>query len=133
MLSLYGRHVAWSQVINMKNRSSIAHGWVFFLFSFCNDRVSLCHSFSTRPGSRPGFWILTGLLGFDQVARVNFFLKKKQKSMGYNHQVFDRILSGQSTRSHQVFPSIIFYSTRSDSYPESVGSWVNSSSRVLKL
>jgi hypothetical protein len=40
------------------------------------------HSFQTRPGSRPGFWVLTGSSGFDRVTgspRVNCFFKSKQR------------------------------------------------------
>jgi hypothetical protein len=68
--------------------------WSLLVINFQNyEHVSLIvrskgggyvceHSFQTRPGSRPRFWILTGSSGFDRVTgspRVNCVFKSKQR------------------------------------------------------
>jgi hypothetical protein len=84
------------------------------------------HSFQTRPGSRPGFWVLTGSSGFDRVTgspRVNCFFKSKQRRFSKKkkqkltscNRVFDRVLPSQPAGSHRVFSSSIFSSTRPSS------------------
>jgi len=87
------------------------------------------HSFQTRLGPRLGSQVLTESPG----RPYQFFLKKskrrrfskKQKLMGRN-RFFDRVnrVVG-SARSHRVFPSSIFSSTRPRSSPGSIRSWVD--------
>jgi len=90
------------------------------------------------PGSR--FW------SGHRVGRVSFFflnqndvilIKKTKKNK--SQRVCNQVLTGssgqlaRSARSHRVFPSSIFSSTRPSSSPGSAGSWIDPPGRVSKL
>jgi hypothetical protein len=105
--------------------------------SIQHSKIDYSHSFQTRPGGRPGprsrFRVLTESPGRPS----QFFLKKKNQNDAIlvKNKNVNRLQSGfwpgligstrQTTRSHRVFSSPIFSSTRSGFSSGSAGSQVD--------
>jgi hypothetical protein len=92
----------------------------FLGFKTCN------HSSKTRssgrPGSMPGFWVLTGLVLFFLNQNDVILVKKTKKKTKVNGFATESYRVSRVAGSHRVFSSPIFSSTRPGSSPGSARS-----------